>query len=417
MLARHQRAAGDAGAVVTPALAAVRRPRVGWLLALPYPVRNMLRRWRDLVGMMLGVGIALGIGMTMLAVSNAQMEIFTGDFRLSGANAYVTQQGGNLVPLLPGDTQGAIRHGRSTLAYARSLPGVSGAVGILTWSLERQREGPKRRNIATELVVTMGVDGDPLLVPNILALREGRWLRRTDEAVLGAKLSREKNLRVGDSIRLADRDFSVVGIGKLRGFGFTADSLAYIDYRALRQRAEVGDVFSVIALRTTDPAATKQRIEELGSLSVTDAATVVKQAEEAQATAAALRWILILLTLAIAALFVSNMLSHSVAERRLEFATLRAIGIPSRTVLLTVGAEALLVIAAAGVIGLLISLLLGVLIDRYLAPQYGFDSLYAAGAGLFGSVFALALGLGVVSGLFPARQATKVDPVEVLREA
>jgi ABC-type lipoprotein release transport system permease subunit len=32
-------------------------------------------------------------------------------------------------------------------------------------------------------------------------------------------------------------------------------------------------------------------------------------------------------------------------------------------------------------------------------------------------VFVVALGLGLLAGLFPARQATRVDPVDVLREA
>ena len=40
-----------------------------------------------------------------------------------------------------------------------------------------------------------------------------------------------------------------------------------------------------------------------------------------------------------------------------------------------------------------------------------------ADANLFLLVFGLALFLGLVSGLFPARRATRVDPVEVLREA
>ena len=57
------------------------------------------------------------------------------------------------------------------------------------------------------------------------------------------------------------------------------------------------------------------------------------------------------------------------------------------------------------------------LIDAYLAPMYGIESLYAADAQLFASVLLLALGLGLISGLEPARQATRVDPVEVLREA
>ena len=35
----------------------------------------------------------------------------------------------------------------------------------------------------------------------------------------------------------------------------------------------------------------------------------------------------------------------------------------------------------------------------------------------FGLVLALSLGLGLLAGWFPARQASRVDPVEVLREA
>ncbi len=71
-----------------------------------------------------------------------------------------------------------------------------------------------------------------------------------------------------------------------------------------------------------------------------DPADLVRQVEAANATASVMRWILNLLTLSIAALFVSNMLNRSVAERRLEFATMKAIGIPARTVLLTVSAQA-----------------------------------------------------------------------------
>jgi putative ABC transport system permease protein len=112
------------------------------------------------------------------------------------------------------------------------------------------------------------------------------------------------------------------------------------------------------------------------------------------------------------------MLGRSVAERRLEFATLRAIGIPTRTILLTVGSEALLIGLVAALVGMVLSQVIGEgWINPALAPQYGLDFFYVADAKTFAMVFALALGLGVVAGLFPARQATRVDPVEVLREA
>ncbi len=48
-----------------------------------------------------------------------------------------------------------------------------------------------------------------------------------------------------------------------------------------------------------------------------------------------------LIILFIAGMFVSNMLGRSVAERRMEFGTLRALGMPGRTILFSVAAEAL----------------------------------------------------------------------------
>jgi putative ABC transport system permease protein len=391
--------------------------QITWLMRLPYPLRNVLRRWKGMLGMVIGVGIALGIGMTMLAVSRASVELFTADFKRSGADLYVVTRGGTMIALLPGEGPGTIDRGRGRLSQIRALPDVRSTIGVMSWPLEREQEGPRRRDELTEQIATMGVEGDPELIPNALVVDQGRWLRRSNEVFLGSKLSREKGLGVGDTLRLNGRDFSVVGIGKLRGFGLSGDAMAYLEYRAFVQRAEIGDVFSIIAVDTDRPEEVRQRIHEIASLGVFDRADLVRQAEKANETGVVMRWILNALTLTIGALFVSNMLSRSVAERRLEFATLRAIGLPSRTILLTVALEATMVSLLACVAGIGISFALGAFIDGVVAKQYGFESLYAPDAGLFLLIFVLALLLGLVAGLFPARQATRVDPVEVLREA
>src|SRR5919204_4799011 len=83
--------------------------RVGWLRGLPYPVRNALGRWRTLLSMILGVGIALSIGMTILGVISAEMDLLTGDYERSGIGLYVSTQGGKIVARLAGDTPGTIR--------------------------------------------------------------------------------------------------------------------------------------------------------------------------------------------------------------------------------------------------------------------------------------------------------------------
>jgi ABC-type antimicrobial peptide transport system permease subunit len=263
----------------------------------------------------------------------------------------------------------------------------------------------------------MGVDGDPHEIPGVLTLERGSWLRRGDEVVLGPKLARQKGLGPGDVLRLNGRDFTVVGIGKLRGFGFNLDSVAYLEIEAFRARVDVGDVFSMIAIDTADPQATAQGVLSSGSLSAFTRADLRRQAEKALETDEVGHWTLISLTLAIAGLFVSSMLGGAVAARRLEFATLRAIGVPARTILLAVAGEALAICLAGGAVGAVIATALGALLNGYYAPAFGFELLYAADAPLVAFMFGLALGLGLLAGFFPARDATRVDPVQVLREA
>jgi len=391
--------------------------RAGWSAGLPYPVRNVWRRRRGLLGMILGVGIALGLGMTMLAVSQASIEVFTGDYRASSADLYVTTEGGQPIPILAGETPGTIEDARHVMAQLRGLPGVTAVLGEMTWTLERERPGPRVRDAPKELLTVMGVEGDPNDIPGALRLDQGRWPRRTDEIMLGAKLAREKALQVGETVRLAGRDFTVVGVGRLRGFGFAGDSFGYVELQSLRQRASIGDVVNMIAVATESPAVTRARIDDLESLSVFSASDLIRLAEQANQAGVVIRLIMVLLTLMIAALFVANMLSRSVAERRLELATLKAIGMPGRTIVWAIAGEALLVCGAAYVVGIALSTVFGYLINEIVAKSYGFESLYAVDAVSLTIVFVVAMVLGLVAGLGPARQATRVDPVEVLREA
>src|SRR5262249_6499094 len=154
-----------------------------------------------------------------------------------------------------GDQPGTIKRAAAVLAEVRGLPDVSAAVGLLNWSLQREREGPRRPDAPAELFATVGVDGEPDRIPGLLLLREGRFPRRSDEVMLGAKLSREKTLGLNATVRLNERDFTVVGIGRLRGIAFGSDALAYINLDALHQRTSVGDLVNLIVVETSSPVA------------------------------------------------------------------------------------------------------------------------------------------------------------------
>src|SRR6185312_12864739 len=126
---------------------------------------------------------------------------------------------------------------------------------------------------------------------------------RPDEVVVGAKLSREKHLGPGDTLRLNGRDFSVVGVGKLRGFGFGGDTYAYMDIGAFRQRAGLGDILNIIVVQSTDESLVRQRVSEIASVAVYDQPQLIALAQQAQASSIVILWTLIVLTMTIAALF------------------------------------------------------------------------------------------------------------------
>jgi ABC-type antimicrobial peptide transport system permease subunit len=399
--------------------AALRRParHISWLLRLPYPLRNALGRWRTLLSMILGVGLALSIGMTILAVISAEMDLLTGDYARSGIGLYVATQGGKIVAELAGDTPGSIQNARGVVAQIRSWPEVRNVVGAQTWSMTREDDGPRRAGQLAQLVSVIGVTGDPTSVAGMLELDAGRWLRGGNELVIGRTLARDKGLHVGDSLRLNGSTFGVVGVGSLRGFSsFGQRSVAYMDYSTLVQRAQLGNTLNVIAIQTDQPEAVRERLDDLGGLSAWTPQQLEVAAQQASASGITIDWVLIVLTLGIAGLFVNTMLNHSVVERRAEFAVLRAIGFPGRWIVTTVALEAVTITMAAGLVAVGISLGMGALINGLVAAQYGLDSLYRADFALFVVIFSLAAALGVVSGVAPARRAASVDPVEVLRE-
>lgn len=106
----------------------------------------------------------------------------------------------------------------------------------------------------------------------------------------------------------------------------------------------------------------------------------------------------------------------SVLERTKEIGILRAIGASKRDVSRVFNAETLIVGFAAGVIGIVVSLFFILIINIILMSLTGLETLRATlpvGAAVILVVISMVLTL--VAGLFPARMASKKDPVIALR--
>ena len=106
----------------------------------------------------------------------------------------------------------------------------------------------------------------------------------------------------------------------------------------------------------------------------------------------------------------------SVLERTKEIGILRAIGASKRDISRVFNAETLIVGFAAGVIGIVVSLFFIVIINIILNALTGIAELRAVlpwGAAII--LVLISMGLTLIAGIFPARMASKKDPVIALR--
>jgi putative ABC transport system permease protein len=109
---------------------------------------------------------------------------------------------------------------------------------------------------------------------------------------------------------------------------------------------------------------------------------------------------------------VMNTMIMAVMERRREIGVMKAIGATNRRVLSQILAESAMISLLGGAGGILLGLIGAVLLSNFIGGGQ-ITATVTPGLALTGLSFALFL--GVIGGLYPARKAAGVDPVEALR--
>jgi putative ABC transport system permease protein len=104
-----------------------------------------------------------------------------------------------------------------------------------------------------------------------------------------------------------------------------------------------------------------------------------------------------------------NIMLVSVRERTREIGIRKALGARGRDILSQFLIEALTLSLLGGFIGVLIGLVVSAVIGRIAGWGFIFDPATVAAATLF------SLMVGIVFGVWPARQAARLDPVAALR--
>ena len=123
-------------------------------------------------------------------------------------------------------------------------------------------------------------------------------------------------------------------------------------------------------------------------------------------------YVLLFLSIVIALIGIIITLLLSIHERTRELGLLRAVGMTRRQVRWTVTLESVIITLVGTFVGLVIGLFFGFSVVTALRDQ-GITS-FAAAPGSLIVVVVIAIGLGIIAALYPARRAAKLDVLQAI---
>ncbi|MCU0659340.1 MAG: ABC transporter permease [Polyangiaceae bacterium] len=399
-------------------------------VALRALFRNKMRSFLTMLGIIIGVAaviamVAIGEG------AKAQVE------------AAFASMGTNLLILMPGST---------------SSGGVQGGFGsqpTLTWD--------DLRAIQTELSSVKAASPQLRMNGQILA-EEGNWsstiygvspeyfdIRSWKMAsgerfsaadveasnkvlILGqtvvSRLFGEGADPVGQTVRVRNIPFVVVAVMERKGQsaqGQDYDDAVFMPYTTFRGKLQGGlrkYLSGVVFIGATSADATARAEKDIAALlrdrhnlppgepddfSVRNLSEIAEAQQEGTRTLTTLLASIAAVSLLVGGIGIMNIMLVSVTERTREVGLRMAIGARRRDILAQFLTEALVLSAIGGLLGVGI----GLLVAQQLASRFGWQTLVRPDIVLTSVVFSGVV--GIVFGLYPARKAASLDPIEALR--
>jgi ABC-type antimicrobial peptide transport system permease subunit len=221
-------------------------------------------------------------------------------------------------------------------------------------------------------------------------------------------------MQVGDTMRLFDRAFRVVGIYET-GVSFQ-DGGGVVTLRDAQRLFGQPNKVSFLGIWLKDRAqaeAVSQRVEtRFPEVAVSRASAFAEDVSDLQALEG-ITWGISFMALVVGGLGMMNTMVMSVFERTREIGVLRALGWRHWRVLGMILRESVILTLLGGAVGSLVGVLFGLLLNTLPTVQGWMQLKYDAG--LFAQALVTALGLGVVGGIYPAWWASNLRPVEALR--
>ena len=279
-----------------------------------------------------------------------------------------------------------------------------------------------------------GVNNDFQYINN-WTVKSGRFItasqveRRERVAVIGSTVA--TNLfgtedPVGKDIRIKNNPYKVIGVLESKGsgsFGNDQDDVIYIPYTTGMERLQGVNYLRMIYIKAKDGVdldrlqtdvenilRVRHNIKnpELDDFNVRNMATIMATVEETTATMTLFLGAVAAISLVVGGIGIMNIMLVSVTERTREIGVRKALGATYRVIVMQFLIEAVVISLVGGAIGILV----GIGASKLIGALTSMKTVIYMGPILLSFGFSMAIGL--IFGLYPARKAAKLNPIDAL---
>ena len=270
---------------------------------------------------------------------------------------------------------------------------------------------------------------------NNWTMKSGRFItdsqieRRERVAVIGATVA--KNLfgnedPIGKDIRIHKNSFKIVGVLDEKGSGTMGndqDDVIVVPYTTMMERVMGVDYLRMIYIQAKegqDLERVQADIEnilrvrhgiknpDLDDFNVNNMASIMKAVEENTGTMTLFLGAVAAISLLVGGIGIMNIMLVSVTERTREIGVRKALGATYRTIITQFLIEAVVISLVGGAIGIVV----GIGASQLIATVAKLKTVVTTGPILLS--FGFSMSIGLVFGLYPARKAAKLNPIDAL---
>jgi putative ABC transport system permease protein len=395
---------------------------------------HKFRSFLTVLGIVIGVSVVIVIASLLTGVRQSIVQVVE-EFGTNNIYAFHLSTGPSLGPRDAAERQRKPLTADDGEAIARLAPAVeivAPDLFVAWFDSTINYKGTTYRRGGVE-----GVTAGYASATNV-SVRDGRFITEADDSnrrnvmVIGVNVvdalfpGREGDV-VGTEVKLGGRPFEIIGVLEKRKnaiFGENdEDNSIYIPFRTAHEVSPGSEYLMLVirarsgqlreALDQVEEVLRRRRGVKFNEPNNFDLGTADKIVQQFDSITGMIGMIAIAISsvgLLVGGIGVMNIMLVSVTERTQEIGVRKAIGARRRDIVRQFLYEAMTLTAMGGVIGVIFAVLISKIIAFLLPALPAAIPLWAVVAGLLVSIF-----VGLVFGVWPARKASRLDPIECLR--